>query len=141
MFASFVVQYHKFRKGLVQPMLYHFLGGAHDCLRKSMLRTTKVGTKKETTGRNSYPSSRWLKKNLTFAYCLFILFLFSVFCRKRNLLSLFPFHFLLSLKLFMFFQTSSFLFLALGHISITKLHYNIIETIYKQCYLPHWQEG
>ena len=129
MFASFVVQYHKFRKGLVQPMLYHFLGGAHDCLRKSMLRTTKVGTKKETIGRNSYPSSRWLKKDLTFAYCLFELFLFSVFCRKRNLLSLFPFHFLLSLKLFMFFQTSSFLFLALRHFLITNSFYGIITTL------------
>jgi len=26
MFASFVVRYHKFRKGLVQPTLYHFWG-------------------------------------------------------------------------------------------------------------------
>jgi hypothetical protein len=123
-----VVRYHKFRKGLVQPTLYHFLGGAHDCLRKRTLKTTKVGMKKETTGRNSYPS-RWLKKNLTFAYCLFELFLFSVFCRKRNLLSLFPFHFFLSLKLFMFFQPRCFLFLALRHFLITNNFYGIITIL------------
>jgi hypothetical protein len=55
MCAAFVVRYHKFGKGLVQPTLYHFLGGAHDCLRKRTLKTTKVGTKKETTGSSSYP--------------------------------------------------------------------------------------
>jgi hypothetical protein len=80
-----------------------------------MLKTTKVGMKKETTGRNSYSSFRWLKKNLTFGSCLFELFLLSVFCRKRNLLFLFPFHFLLSLKLFMLFQTCNFGFLALRY--------------------------
>jgi hypothetical protein len=124
-----VVRYPKFRKGLVQPTLYHFLGGAHDCLMKRTLRTTKVGTKKETTGRNSYPCSRRVKKNLTFAYCLFELFLFSVFCRKRDLLSLFPFHFFLSLKLFMFFQPRCFLFLALRHFLITNNFYGIITIL------------
>jgi hypothetical protein len=59
------------------------------------------------------------------------LFLFSVFCRKRNLFFLFPFHFLLSLKLFMLFQTCNFIFFALGHFLITKLFYGIITHLYK----------
>lgn len=44
------------------------------------------------------------------------LFLFCMFCRKRNLLSLFPFHFLLSLKLSMLLQTCNSIFLALMYI-------------------------
>ena len=55
------------------------------------------------------------------------LFLFRVFCRKRNLLFLFPFHFLLSLKLFMLFQTCNLVFLALRHFfnhQMVLLHYS-----------------
>ena len=47
-------------------------------------------------------------------------------CRERNLLSLFPFHFLNSLQLFMLFQTCSFLFLTCRHILTTERHYGII---------------
>jgi hypothetical protein len=42
-------------KDLVKPALYHFWGGVNECLkRKKKLKTTRVGTKKETTGSNSY---------------------------------------------------------------------------------------
>jgi hypothetical protein len=42
-------------KDLVQPYALPVLGDAHECLkRKKKLKTTKVGTKKETTGSNSY---------------------------------------------------------------------------------------
>jgi hypothetical protein len=55
--------------------------------------------------------NKWFSRCISFS----LLFLFSVFCRKRNLLSLFPFHFLLSLKLPMLFQSCGFFFLALRH--------------------------
>jgi hypothetical protein len=46
------------RKDLVQLVLYHFGGGAHECLkRKKTLKTTRVGMKKETTGSSNYPFS------------------------------------------------------------------------------------
>jgi hypothetical protein len=46
------------RKDLVQLALYHFGGGAHECLkRKKTLKTTRVGMKKETTGSSNYPFS------------------------------------------------------------------------------------
>ena len=59
------------------------------------------------------------------------LFLFSMLCRKRNLLSLFPFHFLLSLKLLMLLQTCNFIFLALRHFLITKQFHGITTFLYK----------
>jgi hypothetical protein len=59
------------------------------------------------------------------------LFLFSVSCRKRNLFSLFPFHFLLSLKLFMLFQTCNFGFFALRHFLVSNWFYGRCRPRYK----------
>ena len=65
------------------------------------------------------------------------LFLFSVFCRKRNLLFLFSLHFLFSLKLFMLFQTCNFVFLALRHFLITKQFHGITTFLYKNIVVPN----
>jgi hypothetical protein len=46
------------------------------------------------------------------------------------MLFLFSFHFLFSLELFMFFQTCSFLFLALRHFLITNRFYGVVP-LYK----------
>jgi hypothetical protein len=54
-------------KDLVQPYALQLLGDAHECLkRKKKLKTTKVGTKKETTGSNSYPFFQLGEKEFAF---------------------------------------------------------------------------